>query len=223
MTDQMKLNGPSVSPLASGAPQQLVIFLHGVGADGNDLIGLAPYFQKMLPSALFVSPDAPFPFDMAPMGRQWFSLNDVSPPTLLKGVRNAAPALNAFIDEKLAECGLDESRLLLVGFSQGTMMALYAGLRRQKQLAGIIGYSGVLAGSHLLSEEIASYPPVLLTHGALDQVLPAQALDDAKKGLEAVGIDVKSHLRSAMGHSIDEECLRLGVTFAANVFGIPAA
>src|SRR5690242_9960165 len=115
----LTLSGPSRKPASGGAPRQLVLLLHGLGADGNDLIGLAPYWEQLLPDAEFLAPDAPYPCDMAPFGRQWFSLQDRSPAAILAGVRGAAPTLDAFIDEALAQRNLDASRLALVGFSQG--------------------------------------------------------------------------------------------------------
>lgn len=126
------LSGPIRKPASGAAPRQLAILLHGLGADGNDLIGLAPYWAPLFPEAEFVAPDAPFPCDMAPFGRQWFSLQDRSPMSILAGVRAAAPILDAYIDDALKARNLDESRLALVGFSQGTMMSLYVGLRRAK-------------------------------------------------------------------------------------------
>src|ERR671910_2370048 len=116
-----KLLGPATGPLAGGAPRQLVVLLHGVGADGQDLIGLAPMLAEKLPHALFIAPDGPQPCDMAPYGRQWFSLQDRRPAALLAGVKRAAPLLDAFLDELLERHGLDEGRLALLGFSQGTM------------------------------------------------------------------------------------------------------
>src|SRR6516164_1999630 len=119
------LSGPSRPPAAGGRPSRLVVLLHGLGADGNDLIGLAPYWAPLLPQAEFLSPNAPFPCDTAPFGYQWFSSQDRSPPAILAGVRAAAPLIDGFIDEALAARGLDEGDLALVGFSQGTMMALF--------------------------------------------------------------------------------------------------
>lgn len=223
MADLPVLTGPTLPPASGGKPRQLAILLHGVGADGNDLIGIAPLFQQVLPDALFLSPDAPFPFDMAPMGRQWFPVGDFSPETRLAGVKKAAPILNAFIDTQLASSQLTEEHLVLIGFSQGTMMSLHVGLRRQKPLAGILGYSGMLPGAEILAEEIGSRPPVLLTHGDADEVLPVSSLPAAVKGLEAVGVEVESHIRPGMGHGIDEECIRLGMGFLARIFGLPPA
>src|ERR1700751_203451 len=118
------LSGPSRQPVSGGRPTRLVLLLHGLGADGNDLIGLAPYWARLLPTAEFLSPNAPFPCDMAPYGYQWYSSQDRAPEAALAGVRAAAPILDAFIDEALATRGLDESDFALVGFSQGTVMSL---------------------------------------------------------------------------------------------------
>src|SRR6266404_2572162 len=149
-----QLTGPSRPPLAGGPPRRLVILLHGLGADGNDLIGLQQYWGPLVPDAEFVSPNAPFPCDMAPYGYQWFSVQDRSPEAMLAGVRAAAPQLDGFIDDELEKRGLDESATVLVGFSQGTMMALYVGLRRARPLAGILGYSGRLIAPDLLPDEL---------------------------------------------------------------------
>ena len=209
----ISLEGPSRPPLAGGKPKSLVVLLHGLGADGNDLIGLAPYWAPLVPEAEFLSPHAPFPCDMAPYGRQWFSLQDRSPDTVLAGVRAAAPILDAFLDEALAARGLEDSRLALVGFSQGTMMSLYVGLRRAKPLAAILGYSGALVGPELLASEIRSRPPVLLVHGDADEIVPVAALPMAVAALEAAGVPVEQLLRPHLGHGIDEEGLRRGGLF----------
>ncbi len=223
MPEQPRLHGPSLAPASGRAPEQLAILLHGVGADGNDLIGLAPRFQNTLPGALFLSPHAPFSFDMAPFGYQWFSNRDFAPEARLAGVQAAAPILDAFIDARLAEHGLDEDRLVLIGFSQGTMMALHVGLRRERQPAGIVGYSGMLAGAEVLAGEIRSRPPVLLVHGDADPVIPIQALPAAVKGLKAAGVQVESHVRPGLGHGIDDGGVRLGVAFVSGIFGVESA
>ena len=166
------LSGPSRPPASGGKPRRLVILLHGLGADGNDLIGLAPYWARLLPTAEFVSPNAPFPCDIAPYGYQWFSSQDRTPGAALAGVRAAAPILDAFIDESLKERGLGEDDLALVGFSQGTMMSLYVGLRRSRPVAGIVGFSGRLLAPELLADERRSRPRVLLVHGTNDPLVP---------------------------------------------------
>ena len=137
------LDGPRLSP-RSGAARQLVVFLHGYGADGNDLIELGRAWQPLLPQAAFVSPHAPEPCGGAPMGRQWFALTFRDPNERWVGVNKAAPVLERFIDAELARHGLPPSALALVGFSQGTMMALHVGLRRAVPPAAIVGYSGLL-------------------------------------------------------------------------------
>ena len=221
MPQQPSLDGPRLAPVGGGKPKQIVVLLHGVGADGNDLIGLAPYFQRVLPEALFISPNAPERYDMAPFGHQWFSLRDFGMEARQTGVLAAAPQLDRFLDEILAAEGLAEGNMVLIGFSQGTMMALHVGLRRERQLAGIIGYSGMLISPDRLAGEIRSRPPVLLTHGDADQVLPVHALAQAAKALEEAGVPVRAVRRPALGHGIDEDCVKLGMLFLAEVFGIP--
>src|SRR6185437_13988009 len=186
-----RLTGPGHKPASGGATRQLVVLLHGLGADGNDLIGLAPYWAPLLPDAEFISPNAPFPCDMAPYGRQWFSLQERTPATILAGVRAAAPILDGFLDAALAERGLDASKLALVGFSQGTMMSLYVGLRRATAPAAIVGYSGALVGAELLAQEIRVRPPVLLVHGDADEVVPFAALSHAATALAGAGVPVE--------------------------------
>jgi len=137
----MRLDGPrhgvKAGPGKDGRKARaLVVFLHGLGADGNDLISLAPLLESVLPDTAFASPHAPFPCDMAPLGRQWFSLQDRDPDVLLAGVQAAAPLLNAFLDQELKAHGLSDERLALVGFSQGTMIALHVALRRPRPCAG---------------------------------------------------------------------------------------
>ena len=138
MTQIHPITGPSRAPASGGPAKQLVVMLHGVGADGNDLIGLAPHLATILPDAAFVSPDAPFPCDMAPFGRQWFSLQDRSDAALLAGVQSVAPSVNAFLDAELEKHGLGPDKLVLIGFSQGTMTALYVAPRRPVSIAGVI-------------------------------------------------------------------------------------
>src|SRR6266550_2756031 len=195
------LTGPSRPPLSGGKPRRLVILLHGLGADGNDLIGLQQYWGPVVPDAEFISPNAPFPCDMAPYGYQWFSVQDRSPETVLAGVRAAAPLLDGFIDEELQKRGFDESDTALVGFSQGTMMALYVGLRRAKPLAGILGYSGRLI------------PPVLLVHGTDDPMVPFDSLAHAETALQGAGVSVETLACVGVEHSIDPEGLQRGGVF----------
>jgi phospholipase/carboxylesterase len=212
------LHGPGVRPASGGEPRQLIVFLHGVGADGNDLIGLAPYFADALPDAEFLSPDAPFPCDMAPFGRQWFSLQDFRLPAILRGIRNAAPVLDAFLDHELAARGLSDDDLAIVGFSQGTMMALHVALRRPVACRALVGYSGLLAGPELLPAELTVRPRVLLAHGEQDEVVPFDFMPLAKNTLERMQVPVLSLACPGLGHSIGDEGLSAGVRFVADAF-----
>jgi phospholipase/carboxylesterase len=214
-----ELDGPRLDP-RSGAARQLVVFLHGYGADGNDLIEIGRAWQPLLPLAAFVSPHAPEPCGQAPVGRQWFALTFRNPDERWIGVNQAAPLLERFLDAELARHKLPPSALALVGFSQGTMMALHVGLRRAVAPAAIVGYSGLLVerpdgDAEKFAAEIKSRPPVLLVHGDRDDLIPPQALFQAMQGLAAVGVPVEWHLSAGVGHGIDAEGLRHGGEFLA--------
>ena len=218
MSDLPQLTGPSSGPAGGRTPRHLILLLHGVGADGNDLIGLAPYFARVLPDAKFVSPNAPFPYDMAPMGYQWFSLQERTEEAMLDGARMAWPILDRFIDEQMAALGLGPADTALVGFSQGTMMSLFAGLRRDRPVAGILGYSGRLVGAGILADEISVRPPVTLINGDQDELIPASVQPAAVNALKDAGIEVEGHIRPGLGHSIDPVGIELGCEFLARVF-----
>ncbi len=220
--DGPKLDGPSIEP-KSGTAKQLVVFLHGYGADGNDLIEIGRAWQGLLPDAAFVSPHAPHPCGQAPVGREWFPLTFRVPNERWVGVQAAAPALDAFLDAELARRKLPPQALALVGFSQGTMMALHAGLRRAVAPAAIVGYSGMLVTPEDIdpdrfAAEIRSKPPVLLVHGDEDQLIPVQALMHGAQGLAALGIMTEWHISPGVGHGIDQEGLRHGGEFLAKNF-----
>lgn len=222
MSEIQQLFGPSDGPASGGTPKQVVILAHGLGADGNDLIGLAPYFAQLLPDALFISPNAPFQCDMGGFGYQWFSYQDRAPAPVLAGVRAAAPILDAFIDRILTETGLPDDKLALVGFSQGTMMSLFVSLRRAKPIAGVVGYSGRLIGPETLAGEIKSRPPVVLVHGDRDDVVPVSVLPEAVNTLKAAGVPVDAYVRPGLTHSIDPEGIEIGAEFLARVLGVSA-
>lgn len=211
-----KISGPSMAA-ASGKAGELVILCHGYGADGNDLIGLAPHWQRMLPNADFISPNAPQRCD-AGFGFQWFPISRLDPAELMRGVESAAPILNEFIDEELARRGLDGGKLALVGFSQGTMMALQVGLRRATPPAAIVGYSGALAGGDRLKGELKGRPPVLMVHGDADDMLPVSRMHDAVRQLGDAGVSVQWHVSPGVGHGIDPEGLELGGRFLRDAF-----
>ncbi len=217
-----ELDGPRLAP-RSGAAQQLIVFLHGYGADGNDLIDIGRAWQQHLPQAAFVSPHAPEPCGQAPIGRQWFALTFRDPHERWIGVNKAAPVLERFLDAELNRHKLPPSALALVGFSQGTMMALHIGLRRAASPAAIVGYSGLLVvpedvDAEAFAAEIKSRPPVLLVHGDRDDLIPPQALFQATQGLAALGLSAEWHLSAGVGHGIDAEGLRHGGEFLARRF-----
>ena len=214
-----ELDGPRLEP-RSGAAKKLVVFLHGYGADGKDLIEIGRAWQQYLPDAAFVSPHAPEPCAGAPMGRQWFPLTFRDPDERWKGVNAAAPALNRFLDAELARRKLPASALALVGFSQGTMMALQVGLRRATAPAAIVGYSGLFvlpnnAEPDAVAAEIKSRPPVLLVHGDQDDLIPVEALFHATQALAALEVPTEFHISAGIGHGIDQEGLRHGGEFLA--------
>jgi phospholipase/carboxylesterase len=217
-----ELDGPRLAP-RSGRARQLVVFLHGYGADGNDLIEIGRAWQQLLPEAAFVSPHAPEPCGQAPVGRQWFALTFRDPNERWIGVRQARPVLERFVAAELRRLDLPPSALALVGFSQGTMMALHVGLRSATPPAAIVGYSGLLVvppdgDLNAFAAEISARPPVLLVHGQEDDLIPAQALFQAAQGLAALDVAVQWHLSAGIGHGIDPEGLRHGGEFLAHNF-----
>ncbi len=210
----MILNGPKVEP--QGKVASAVILLHGYGANGDDLIDLAGYWRDRFPQTVFLSPNAPeeIPF-FGFGGLQWFGLSTRSADEFWQGVNHAAPVLNTYIDEVLERYELSADKLALVGFSQGTMMALHTGLRRSDSLAAIVGLSGRLAGPEHLSTELTSRPPVQLIHGADDDVIDVDAIHTARDALSDAGIRVEWHIRPGLGHGIDEQGLLLAGDFLA--------
>jgi phospholipase/carboxylesterase len=211
------IEGPRIAPASGGAPKSLVVFLHGYGADGNDLIGLGQQLAAALPETAFVSPNAPESCAGAPMGRQWFALTMRDPQEFARGVAHARPELDAFLDAELERCGLDETACALVGFSQGTMMALHVGPQRQRRLAGILGYSGLLADPKALTGDAVQKPPVLLVHGDQDELIPVQALFGAAQGLSAAEIPVEWHISQGIPHGIGPDGMELGLGFLKRV------
>ncbi len=215
-----QLSGPAFGPSAGGDARQLVILLHGRGADGNDLLGLAPHFAELLPEARFVAPNAPHRCPPPSTGYEWFDLPDFQSNSFLNGVRATGPLLDAFIDNQLSASGLGADSLALLGFSQGTMMSLFVGLRRPDRLACILGYSGKLVGAELLSREITARPPVALIMGDADELIPPQAHHEAIMALKSVGVPVEAHLRPGLGHGIDQEGIEIGRRFVARNLGM---
>jgi phospholipase/carboxylesterase len=206
------VNGSSLAPASGVPPKQIVLLLHGYGSNGADLISLAHHWQAALPYALFLAPNAPLRLSMGG-GHQWWPLTSSAPSALAEGAARAAPAIDAFIDRKLRQYALTDAQLAIVGFSQGTMMALHVGLRRGQQIAGIVGYSGMLTGAQEIKHSEITKPPVLLVHGSADAIVPVAATHTAKADLERLGIDVTVHISPGLGHSVDPVGLKLGGEF----------
>lgn len=188
-------------------PKQLVVLLHGYGADGADLIGLAPYLGQVLPDAAFVAPNAPFPCHMAVWGFQWFDIEGASAEQRLEGAQFVDRMLQPFFDAQLEAHGVPPEELYILGFSQGMMVALHSGLRRPVQPKAVIGISGRLLGADLLAAEMTNKPPVLLVHGDRDEVVPPESQKAAFDSLKAAGLDVESYTVAGLGHGIDEEAI----------------
>lgn len=221
------LDGPRRLPL-HGKANALVVLLHGYGANGEDLIDLADHWRELLPDALFVAPNAPetLPFEGFD-GFQWFDLTTRTPEERWRGTQQAAPILERFITQELERAKLEAGRLALVGFSQGTMLALHVGLRVMPPPAAILGYSGVISGPEFLAAEraargVVGQPPILLIHGDGDDVIPPEALKLTTDALGNAGLTASSHLSPGLGHGIDLQGLGLGGRFLYQALGAPA-
>jgi len=198
----IRLDGPRLATRGR-TPDALVVLLHGYGANGDDLIALADGWQQVLPGAAFAAPNAPQPIPGMPGSLQWFPLTMRDPNEYWRGAVAAAPDLDRFLDTELARYRLAPDRLVLVGFSQGTMMALHVGLRRAVAPAAIVGFSGLLAGPEHLAEATAR-PPIMLIHGAVDDLIPVDIIHMAREQLAEAGHLVEWHVRDGLGHGIDE-------------------
>lgn len=206
------INGASLQPKSGRSPQQIVLLLHGFGSNGADMISLAPHWQDALPDALFLAPNAPQRCSMTGSGYQWWGLSGFAPTALAAGAASAAPAIHSFIDRKLKQYDLTEADLAIIGFSQGTMMALHVGLRRVTAPAAVLGYSGMLtSAADVRSDRVK--PPVQLIHGSADPVVPVAALHLAESELRRLGVRVSSHVSPGIGHTVDAAGLRLGRKF----------
>lgn len=210
-----KLTGPRVAP-QSGKTRSLVILLHGYGADGADLIGLADPLGPALPDTAFRSPNAPQPCAINPGGRQWFPIpwiDGSTPQQMETGMRASVLDLDSYLTDAMAEEGVGPEQTCLIGFSQGTMMALHVAPRRPVAMAGIVGFSGRLAVPERLAAEVQSRPPVLLIHGDQDQVIPVAALAEAGDALSAAGFAVQTHVSRRTAHGIAPDGLQLAFEF----------
>ncbi|MDF0594488.1 alpha/beta hydrolase [Psychromarinibacter halotolerans] len=201
---------------ASGQTKSVVVFLHGYGADGNDLLGLADPLAEHMPDTVFVAPDAPEKCVNNPMGYQWFPipwLDGSSEAAAAASMAQSAEDLNAFLDKVIADEGITPAQLLLLGFSQGTMMSLHVAPRRDEAFAGVVGFSGRLLQPETLEAELKSKMPVLLIHGDQDEVVPPQSLNEAGNALQAAGFEVYAHVSKGTGHGIAPDGLSVALAF----------
>ncbi len=213
----MELQAVRVAP-ADGRAYQLVVLCHGVGANGQDLIDLAPQWAGTLPHAAWAAPDAPEAYDGAPFGRQWWAIGDRDPARMAAGAAAASTVLDGFIDAELARLGLPADAYALMGFSQGAMIVLFNGLRRAVPPRAILAYSGALVAPERLAGQRRNAAPVLLVHGEDDGVVPASRSRDAESALVAAGVPVRSLYVPGLGHGIDDAGLDAGALFLQENF-----
>ena len=209
--------------VAPGKAKHLVIFVHGYGADGADLLGLADPLAQHLPDTAFYAPDAPEPCSGNPFGFQWFPipwLDGSSEAAATAGMAQSVADLNAFVDAKMQAEGVGPERTILVGFSQGTMMSLHIAPRRAEPLAGLVGFSGRLLAPETLKAEVVSRPPILLVHGDQDPMVPVQSLPEAADALVAAGFEVYTHISKGVGHGIAPDGLGVAVQFMREKLGL---
>ncbi|MGU9962412.1 MAG: alpha/beta hydrolase [Candidatus Puniceispirillales bacterium WSBS_2018_MAG_OTU23] len=212
--DKAGLSTLTRAPINDAPPDRLIIFLHGWGADGADLMMLADTIAQEFPKAMFLAPDAPEPCSANPLGRQWFAL-DGDQQSIDAGPKCAMPAIKALITTTLAETGLRLGDTYLIGFSQGGMMALHAATRLDEAIGGVVSFSGALLAPEKLGQEITARPRVLLVHGKDDQVVPFQAMTIAEAVLNQNGVEVTALPRAEVGHGIDPGGLSKAVEFLA--------
>ena len=200
----------------SGVDSSLVIFLHGYGANGNDLLGLAAQLSEHLPDTVFLAPDAPETCSVNPGGFQWFPIPWIDGSTeeeSERGLLRATEDLQMFITQSMEEEGLSEAETILIGFSQGTMMALHVGPRMVDSILGIIGFSGRILNPESLLEDCKSKPPTLLIHGDQDDVVPFSSLSTAESTLQECGFEVETHVMEGTGHGISPDGLLACLNF----------
>ncbi|MEL7253090.1 MAG: prolyl oligopeptidase family serine peptidase [Pseudomonadota bacterium] len=208
----------------SGEARSIVVFLHGYGANGADLLGIADVLMEHLPDTLFVAPDAPESIPMMPSGLQWFPIpwiDGSSEEESERGLMAAAEDLNAFLDALMVDEDVLPEQVVLFGFSQGTMMALHVAPRREDPIAGIVAFSGRLLAPELLKDEVVSRPPVLLVHGDADDVVPPKSLPEAAEALQSAGWqDVYAHVMKGTAHGIAPDGLQVALAFMRDKLGL---
>ncbi len=213
------LNGPAIN-FDQGQFDKIIIFLHGYGANGHDLISIGNAWHKELPNTMFISPNAPFECPWGNNAYQWFELSSISPKNIGSGLDKAGPYLNGFIDHISKETKVPNSKIFFVSFSQGTMMALYHLCQRSSECAGIMGYSGLLFDDENFNLSIKSKPPIRLYHGKNDDIITFEQTINASKKLKSLNFDVDHKIKDFLGHGIDEDGLEYGLEFIKKTFNI---
>jgi phospholipase/carboxylesterase len=211
----VKLSGPMLAPQSGNPPRQAVVLLHGYASDGEDLISLGTHWQDLLPDALFVSPNAPTVSEINPMGFQWFALDHGKPDYRVEGARQGSTAIIEFLQDLWAQTGLAEKDTILVGFSQGAMMALHVGLALERPLMGVIAFAGALIPPERFEQGKSPKPPICLVHGDQDQVVPPESSTFAAGVLRANGFEVSYHISPGVGHGISPDGLGFASHFIA--------
>ena len=208
----------------SGETRSAVIFLHGYGANGADLLGLADPLAEHLPDTLFLAPDAPEHCAGSPMGYQWFPIpwiDGSSQEESMRGMQSAIQDLNAFLDGVMVDEDLLPEQVVLFGFSQGTMMALHVAPRREDPVAGVVAFSGRLLSPDLLADEAVSRPAIMLIHGDQDDVVPVQSLPEAAEALQGAGFqEVFAHIQKGTAHGIAPDGLSVALAFIRDKCGL---
>lgn len=214
-----KLSGPMLPPASGGLPQQAVVLLHGYGSDGNDLIGLAPHWQAVLPDAVFIAPNGPDQCRQLASGFQWFDVSFEGDRLASRqlGVLQARPVLAEFLDDLWRQTGIAPENTILAGFSQGAMMALHVGLSLERPLMGIIAFSGAFLPPEGFGSAALARSPVCLVHGDMDQVVDAVLSAEADAALRLAGYDVAYHVSEGVGHGIAPDGLSFATAFLARV------
>jgi phospholipase/carboxylesterase len=215
--------GPKLAALSCGKPAYLIVLLHGPGADGQSIVNQALNWAPTMPKAEFLAAESPFLRNGDASGKVWFDMADLSADRMGAGVRAAAPMLDAFLNEVLAERRLPDKNLALVGFSQGAMLALHVGLRRPRQMGAIVAFSGAVYDTESLAGEIRSRPPVLMIHGEADPIVPFATMTASKELLKANGVPAKSMRRPGVGHEMDDDGVIAAGDFLTATISKPAA
>ena len=214
MTNTKFLEGPRIENYSGKKPSSIIILLHGYGSNGEDLFSLAPVLSEKFPETVFISPNAPFPCKLSGgYGYEWFDIEDRSDSIMFNGVKAASEIFNSFIDNELKKYNLSDNQLALIGFSQGTMVAIHSGLSRKNKCSCILGYSGSLLGNKTYLDNVESKPPIFLYHGESDDVVSVESSKLAAEKLISIGIEVELSTEISLGHSISQRGLSMGTEF----------